>query len=235
MKTRQICLGLCFALCWLLLGGAGAQAASSPPVERVLKKEAKMLVAQNGQNTEMKEQILLPNDIKVMTNGTFRVQGGKERTLAEGQSISSDGWLASPDGSLMPVVDHILMKNGHALLVKDGESSALTQAMTLGNQTRIEPDGSVQTPDGRLLRLLDGQMYKLDGSLIQTKDTISLKNGKVMVQKDGSAFDVPSGRSLMMNDGTKVFGDGTVVMKDGSRVTLAEGQIIVVTGVVVLR
>jgi len=135
----------------------------------------------------------------------------------------------------MPVADHVLMKNGHAVLVKDGESSALTQAMTLGNQTRIEPDGMVRTPDGRSLRLLDGQMYKLDGSPVPTKDTISLKNGKVMVQKDGSAFDVPSGRSLMMNDGTKVFGDGKVIMKDGSRVTLAEGQIIVVTGVVTLR
>jgi hypothetical protein len=235
MKTRQICLGLCLAFCWLLLAGAGAQTASSPPVERVLKKEGKMLVAQNGQNTEMKEGILLPDDIKVMTNGTFRVQGGKVRTLEEGQSISSDGWLASPDGSLMPVADHVLMKNGHAVLVKDGESSALTQAMTLGNQTRIEPDGMVRTPDGRSLRLLDGQMYKLDGSPVPTKDTISLKNGKVMVQKDGSAFDVPSGRSLMMNDGTKVFGDGKVIMKDGSRVTLAEGQIIVVTGVVTLR
>jgi len=100
MKTRQICLGLCLAFCWLLLAGAGAQTASSPPVERVLKKEGKMLVAQNGQNTEMKEGILLPDDIKVMTNGTFRSRAARcGRSKRDKASVPMDGWPARTDRS----------------------------------------------------------------------------------------------------------------------------------------
>ncbi len=235
MKSKLLRQFVGFALaCWLA-GVAAAFADSGSTVERVLKKDGKMWTVQNGQTREMQEETILPGDIKVMTNGTFRVAGGKVRSFQEGQSLSSDGWLAGTDGSVAPVVDHVFMHNGRAAAFNDGERTFLTQAITLGNQTVIEPGGMIRTPDGRSFRLLDGQMYKMDGSPIATRDTISLQNGKVMVQKDGSIFPVPPGRSLMMNDGTKAFGDGTVVKNDGTRITLAEGQVLVVSGVVTRR
>jgi len=83
--------------------------------------------------------------------------------------------------------------------------------------------------------LLDGQFFRLDGRSITAKDSIALNNGKVTVQKDGSLLTVARGRSLMMNDGTKVMGDGTVIMKDGTPRKLAEGETITVEGVVTRR
>jgi len=52
------------------------------------------------------------------------------------------------------------------------------------------------------------------------------------VQKDGSVLTLDPGRSIMMNDGTKVTSDGTVIMSDGRTISLAEGQIVTVEGVV---
>jgi hypothetical protein len=52
------------------------------------------------------------------------------------------------------------------------------------------------------------------------------------VQKDGSSLTLALGRSLVMNDGTKVMGDGTVIMSDGRTLSLTEGQIVTVEGVV---
>ena len=39
----------------------------------------------------------------------------------------------------------------------------------------------------------------------------------------------------MMNEGTKVFGDGRVLSPDGQTTQLAEGQIIIIQGVIKLR
>jgi hypothetical protein len=232
MNSKPIANYCAVILCWFLLAATTASAAPNAAIERVFKKSDKVYVVQNGQESEIREEIVLPDDIKVKTNSTFRVQGGKIRTLLEGQSLSADGWLTSPNGSVVPVIDHVLMQSGHAVLVKDGEDVPITQTLTLGNQTTVEPDGSIRTPDGRSVRLLDGQMYKLDGTRIPTKDTISLQNGQVTVQKDGSVFNVAPNRSLMMNDGTKVFGDGRVLSRDGTPTTLVEGQILVVPGVI---
>src|SRR5438477_372395 len=66
-------------------------------------------------------------------------------------------------------------------------------------------------------------------------NTISLQKGKVVVQKEGTQIVVGFGRSIMMNEGTKVFGDGTVISRDGTTTLLTEGQIITIQGVVKLR
>jgi hypothetical protein len=86
--------------------------------------------------------------------------------------------------------------------------------------------------DGKTTRILDGQIFKLDGSALPAKDSATLKDGKVVVQKDGSLLPVQPRQSIMMSDGTKVFGDGSVIMKDGKKVTLSEGQTLVLDGVV---
>jgi ribosomal protein L21 len=56
----------------------------------------------------------------------------------------------------------------------------------------------------------------------------------VIVQKDGSQLTVASGRSITMNDGTKVMGDGTVIRFNGDQTTVKEGQILALEGVVKL-
>ena len=48
----------------------------------------------------MTNEIILPHNIKVMTNGAFRVQNGKERQLTDGQVVGADGILINPDGTL---------------------------------------------------------------------------------------------------------------------------------------
>jgi len=186
-----------------------------------------------GETTKrLEKELAWPNEIKVLTNGIFQVKAGKERRLQEGQILGEDGRLTSPDGSVVPVMEHLVMKNGQVLMVKDGISSALQGDVTLGDGSTVTQDGFYAKPGGVRSKLLDGQMFQLDGQTIAAKDTVILIAGKVRVQKDGTLFDVPPGRSLMMNDGAKVFGDGTVLMKDGTTRQLTEGVILVMEGVV---
>ncbi len=235
MKTSTIkSLGAAAAL-GLFLAVLDLPAQESGGVERVTRKDGKVMIVKGGSSAPLEKEITLPHDIKVMTNGTFTVKGGKSRELKEGQVLNKDGTLLNTDGSIMPVMDHVTLKNGRVVLVKDGESATVDKELVLGNGTRVAPDGTVTAKDGRRTRLLDGQLLELGGAVLPAKDTITLQNGKVMVQKDGSMLSVQPGQTLMMSDGTKVFGDGTILLKDGKKVTLSEGQILTVEGVVRIK
>lgn len=237
MKRIYIVLILAALAALSPCSGTAAQPANTAPhnADRVQFKNGAVWRLQAGQNALVNEELNLARNILVKTNGQFAVNGGQLRALQEGQILSADGMLTSPDGSMVPVVDHIVMKNGRPQLYRDGTPSLLSSPTKLGDGTYIQPDGFLIDPQGRRLRMLDGQLFRLDGQVISTKDTVSLQKGKVTVQKDGSLFTVAPGRTLMMNDGSKVFGDGTVILKDGTTRKLAEGELLTLEGVVTRR
>jgi hypothetical protein len=233
MRADKIVTAGLVAVFGLVFPGSGLGGQQGTAVERVTAKGGKTLAVQAGLLAALERELAFPQGIKVMTNATFRVGQGKERKLLEGQVLGADGLLISPDGAILPVVDHAAMEKGQVIVSRDGERSPLQGELRLG-------DGSILTADGYRVvtdrartktKLLDGQMFKLDGQEVPATDTVTLRNGKVWVQKDGSRLEVPAGRSLMMNDGTKVFGDGQIVMKDGKTRRLAEGEILTVAGV----
>lgn len=220
-----------------ILGGLGAAhgAEAGPPVDSVTFRDGKMFMVLEGQTLPMTNQVVLPGDIKVQTNGVFKVKDGRERQFKEGQTLDAQGNLHGADGSLSPVVDHVTMNRGRLTVVRDGEPNTPGSGVTLGNGTRVQPDGTYITKAGRRSRLLDGQILKLEGGEIPAQDTVTLKDGQVTVQKDGSMLRVDKGRSLTMSDGTRVFGDGTVISNDGTKVTLTEGQVLLLPGAKSLR
>jgi len=173
--------------------------------------------------------ITMPGGIEVNTNCTFQVNQGKARPLQEGQILRDDGFLLSPDGSIAPVRDHIAMSKGVVMVFKDGEGAPLTATLTLPDGTGINADGSYVRSSGRRSRLADGQLLTLEGTPIQGLDTISMRDGKVVVYKSGTLIPLQSAVVIMgMTDGTRVRGDGSITSPDGTTSQLAEGQTITV-------
>jgi len=189
------------------------------------------LLQRRGELTLLPDPMTMPGGIKVLTNGTFRVNEGRIRSLEAGQILRADGTLLSPDGSVTPVFDHIAMSNGRVLVFKDGEGAELTAPLTM-------PDGSIINPDGfyvrgtRCSRLVDGQLLTLEGASMGGLDTITLINGEVVVYKSGALIHLQSPVQIMgMDDGTRVRADGLVTFRDGTTTQLIEGQTITVEGV----
>ena len=224
IRTGALLLWLCSALSTL-----GADENQAP--ESATFKGSKVLVAQGGKSVVAIKDVSFLGDIVIKTNGAFKVSQGKVRQMREGQTIDEQGMLTSPDGSVVPVFDHLTLKRGRVQVVKDGESKALAGEYALPDGARISPDGRIRAPDGRLQRLLDGQLLKLDGSAVEVTDTISLKGGKVELFKDGGRVEVKRGQFIAMSDGTRVGGDGSVVRPDGSKLNLKEGDTIKIPGV----
>ena len=62
----------------------------------------------------------------------------------------------------------------------------------------------------------------------KTKDYVLMKDGKMLVIKDGKTTVME--KDMILNDGTKVMPDGKVMMKDGSTKILKEGESLTMDG-----
>ena len=222
-------------LLWLCLGLPAMGAEDNQAPESATFKGVKVLVPKAGQMVAATRDVSFPGEILIKTNGVFTVNKGKSRQLREGQTIDAQGMLTSPDGSVVPVFDHLVLKKGRVQIVKDGESKALPGEFALPDGARVSPDGSLRGRDGRLQRMLDGQLLRLDGSTVAVTDTISYAGGKVILFKDGGRVELRRGQVIAMSDGTRVSGDGTIVRPGGTKVTLKEGETIKIPGVIAPR
>jgi ribosomal protein L21 len=210
---------------------SSAPAAQTPPApDAVTVKGGKVFAAAGREMTPLTNSLALNPEITVLTNATFTVGSGTARPLAEGQMLSNDGRLMSPNGKLELVYDHVTTELGQVIVVRDGKRSPVNAPLTLPGGTVVQPDGWVTPSGGKRSRLLDGQVLRLDGKQSETEDTITLRRGEVVVQKDGARLTVARSSTMVMSDGTKVYGNGRVVYRDGREEKLTEGQIIVVEG-----
>jgi hypothetical protein len=228
LPTVAVSLLLCLGL-----PASGADENQAP--ESATFKGGKVLIAKAGKLVETTNEVAIAGNVVINTNGVFKVGPGKARQMRESQTIDAQGMLTSPDGTVVPVFDHFVLRGGRVQVVQDGEAALLAREFALPDGSRVSPDGSMRGRDGRLTRLLDGQLMRLDGSAVPVTDTISLKDGKVVLFKDGGRVELKRGQVISMSDGTRVKGDGSMTRPDGSSVTLKEGETIKIPGVLPAR
>ncbi len=204
-------------------------------LEGVTKKKGEILVIRNGKTSPLEDEIKLPFGVLVSTNGTFKVEKGKDRPIEEGQVVRADGNLLNADGSIQPVFDHFAIKLGKVIEVIDGQATPLAGPRNMADGSVLNPNGVQALPGGRKVQLNDGQLLKPDGSWLPIKETVSLKDGKVVVQKDGALFVLKSFQIMGTSDGTKVQGDGTVTLVNGKVIKLTENQTVLIDGPLMKR
>ncbi len=230
MKNRII-----FHLVSVLLGVNVFQAWADDSGEGVTVKDNKAYVVR-GDRLEVVTQLLnFPFEVQINTNGVFQVANGKERNLKPGQILRRDGWLLNPDGSAAPVFNHLAMQFGNVVLVRDGQLEPLAKPMRFPNKLFVNPDGTCVYPDGSRTRLMDGQLFRLDGTAVPAKDVVTFKNGRVVVQKGGKLISLAPTQIMGMNDGSRLQGDGSIQQRDLTWTKLREGQTVLIDGPLVNR
>ena len=218
---RPINALLTLALSITLTPLASAQVSNN---DYLVLQKGELIVHKNGKPETLKQKLTLSNGFTVETNGVVTLKGGGEKPLKEGQKLTLDGFLIANDGQFTPFEDHVALRNGVVTIVKDGVATAAAGIVRLADGTQIFPRGSVVRPNGQKSQLLDGQMLKLSGPSIDSSDFAMFQNGQVTLKKDGSIISLSPNKSMMMSDGSKVFGTGLVHRKDGSRIQLGESQ-----------
>jgi uncharacterized protein DUF6799 len=231
MKTNNSIL-LIALTCSLMAGhchGAVSRA------ERVLFRDGLVWAVEPGKTTLLEEELELPNSILVKTNGTFQVGRHSPRAFAEGQILRADGMLISPNGRIEPVIDYVGLEAGATIFSVNGDENPVNRTIQLGKDKWLTSERELIGSDGSWMRVIDGQLFTPEGKTIPAVDTITLHEGKVIVQKEGTQLVIGSDRSMMMNEGTKVFGNGQVRSTDLQITQLTEGQLLTIEGVVKLR
>ena len=232
--NRSSCLNVCLVLL-LAICAFSLRAKADSAIDGATIKGTQAYGIRGEQLDELKEVVKFPFEIEVNTNGIFKVAGGKERKLGEGQIIRRDGWIVYTDGTIRPVFDHVGMIAGNVTVVRDGQAQTSTERMVFPNRLTIDPDGSCVFPDGHRSRLADGQLFRLDGSYIPSKDSATFKNGRVVVQKSGTLIALAptpgSVQAMGMSDGSRVQGNGTIRRQDGTIIPLPEGKTVVFAGI----
>jgi len=214
---------------------AGACRGAISRAESVLFQDGVVWAVERGKTTLLEEELELPHDILVRTNGTFQVGRHAPRAFAEGQILRVDGMLISPSGRIEPVVDYVALEAGGTIFSANGEGNSVDRTIRLGMDKWLTLDRALIGSDGSWMRVIDGQLFTPDGRTIPAVDTITLHEGKVLVQKEGTQLVIGSDHTMMMNEGTKVFGDGRVLSANLQVTQLAEGEILTIEGVVKLR
>src|SRR5687768_2243612 len=117
MNAKRLAFSCAFlAFCVAAFGQGG--------VEKVVNQNGKVQAQVGGSLMPMKAAVAFPGGVIVNTNGAFKVGQSKERKLENGQAITADGMLHLPNGTIMPVFDHYLIKGGRVYVVKDGAAPA---------------------------------------------------------------------------------------------------------------
>jgi hypothetical protein len=134
--------------------------------------------------------------------------------LRDGELFAADGTVMDASGRVTHVVAHYLRRGGEFRLVVQGDETPVAPGTQLADGTQLLDHGFVVMPDGSRSYLEDGQGFALPGGELPSWDTVTFRNGKVTVYKDGTLLELDRNRVLMMSEGTKVFGDGRVVRRD---------------------
>ena len=75
-------------------------------------------------------------------------------------------------------------------------------------------------------------MLTLNGDPIPALDHVTIADGKLVLQKDGSIVPLPVVSTMGMSDGTRVAGNGLITLSNGEQFMLSEGQRLTVEGAV---
>ena len=71
--------------------------------------------------------------------------------------------------------DGVIMKSGKVILMKNGQSSILTENLVLADGTTVMADGTVKLKDGTTATMQEGDYFKMDG----TKGNMKMKQNSM--------------------------------------------------------
>lgn len=202
---------------------ASLDAGGAPPpkslhlrsLEGVYRDHGNLVRLSHGHRVTASHVINLRGGYTIELDGAVKQGDAKVWQLEEGQLFSPDGTVLFSNGELRYVQDCLTRVAGKMVWMHAGmpHPTEPGQPISLENGTLIGDYGRMTMPNGYYSHFQDGQIFTPEGEELTAWDTVSVSGGKVTLFKDGSLLSLDSNRSMMMSDGTKVFGDGTVARR----------------------
>ncbi|MBI1842274.1 MAG: hypothetical protein HYR88_15670 [Verrucomicrobia bacterium] len=208
-----------------LVGSPESPGAAFQSVPCVRMRSGRVEVLRAGIQAPLLRALRLPNEIELHPDGVLLKRGAPIGKLAEGERLFMDGALFRPDGSMTYPQEHFVRVKGKLMRVVQGVAEPVPPGQQLENGTWIGEYGRMIMPNGYASHLQDGQIFQPDGQELRAWDTITYRDGRVVLFKDGSLIPLPPGRTMVMNDGTLVRGDGSLLRHSAARAYASEAPV----------
>lgn len=132
-----------------------------------MMQDGKMMMMKNGKRMLMDADMSMPNGTMVMKDGTCTMMDGTRMMMKEGDRMDMNGNMMKKGYNRK---DHIMMKNGKMMIIKDGKKTALGSTMPMPNGVMVMPDGTCTMEDGTKLMMKDGDKMDMEGNMIGKKN-----------------------------------------------------------------
>jgi hypothetical protein len=157
--------------------------------------------------------------------------------IISGILIAFQGW--AQDSKILR--DAVVMKDNKLMSVtKDGQFVPMEEDnKQLDNGIIVMKSGEYKLPTGQRMKLKNGEILNSKGQLLLMMDQVvnidgmMMKDGKMMVVKDGTLS--PMDSDMNLNSADKATKDGLITKQDGSTIQLREGEMINMDGTLMRR
>ena len=102
--------------------------------------------------------------------------------------------------------DHLMMKKGKMMVMKDGKEMKMDKDMTMTDGTKVMMDGTCMMKDGKKMMMSNGDKMMMDGKMMpgkMNKDHLMMKDGKMMEMKGGKEMMME--KDMTLPDGPRKF------------------------------
>ena len=133
-------------------------------------QNGKVMVFRNGQPTEITQEVIFDNGMRMQQDGTIVLVDGSRHRLNDRQWLSMDGHFYDRDMNRDGMRaarnnrDGFFIQNGKVMQFRDGGVTELTVETRLDNGSRLLPDGTLVMQDGTRSRLDANAFISLDGN-----------------------------------------------------------------------
>lgn len=145
-------------------------------------RDNKVFIRRNGVVTQVEREMLFPNGLRVLPNGTVTLRDGREVTLLPKQWLNFEGSIDDRVVEVAPqrpvaahpstiresgvsARDGITVSGGDVFITRNGSTEKIATDLRLGNGVIVHPDGTVLLGNGRKITLSPEQVLDLRGVL----------------------------------------------------------------------
>lgn len=161
-------------------------------------RNGKVMVFRNGASTELTQDAMFDNGMRLQADGTILYSDGTRATLRDSQMLAMDGNFFDRERVNAGFQEtrgrdgYFVGRNGKVMSFRDGKISEITSDITFDNGARLSVDGTFTMKDGTRSRLDNSQWMSFSGEL-----------GNKGTTDNRTAADVSNRNNANVNDANK--------------------------------
>ncbi len=219
-------------------------------IDHFVFKHGKVLMVKDGEPSIISKELTLPNGNKLGKHGHVIRKDGSKFMLKDGEKMDTKGELMGvatvkpienkPTTDVTPKEEpkpsnldkgpkitngYLVMRGGVMYLVNEGASIAMTEDLTLGDNSVVKKSGDYKSADGKISKLTNGDRISMSGKILpkerpQLSNYITMRKGKMYVVIERKPKSVESDYVL---DDLTITPKGIIIKKD-KQTQVKEGE-----------